>query len=360
MSIRSYVRSTDNHRKPCGEYILTSIDVPIDACCITARTIPATNIQRQFIHHKPAMVTSFTAREKAVNLDQCSPVPFTLILKLTKHLSPGCIGNRPSKLMVANHVSNGKVFDSDYAISPDQISSQLMQEISTGIFDFGMYLGYFKSRFMSVTRAFGFPTRNARSGKHLNSIQVNLTAQFLLRYFEFLIQPIKMFWVSYLVAITGSQKTRNTNVNPNLIFSWGQWLNSWIIHQQRNKPPTRRLKFDCDSRWASAIRQQSRPNYIQRLSAFCQPQITIAVFKSRLGKFSRATIAFCFKPWVLGTFAPEVSKSFLQISKTLLQRYRTNLIEKFQVFRLFPASQQTRSLFVRRVLSKSILTQKPP
>jgi ABC-type uncharacterized transport system fused permease/ATPase subunit len=187
-----------------------------------------------------------------------------------------------------------------------------MQEISTGIFDFDMYLGYFKSRFMSVTRAFGFPTRNARSGKHLNSIQVNLTAQFLLRDFKLLIQPIKMFWVSYLVAITGSKQTRDTYINANLFISWRQWLNSWVVYQQRNKPPTRRLKFDCDSRWASSIRQQSRPNYVQRFSAFCQPQITIAVFKSRLGKFSRATIVFCFKPWILGTFAPEVSICYRQ------------------------------------------------
>jgi hypothetical protein len=104
-----------NHRKPCGEYIFSSIDVPIDACCLTARTIPTANIQRQFIHHEPAMVTSFATREKAVNLDQCSPIPLTLILKLTKHFTPSRIGNRPSQFVIFNHVSNRKIFNSDYA-----------------------------------------------------------------------------------------------------------------------------------------------------------------------------------------------------------------------------------------------------
>ncbi len=49
---------------------------------------------------------------------------------------------------------------------------------------------------------------------------------------------------------------------------------------------------------------------------------------------------------LLGSFTPKVSKGFLQMSKTLLQRYTANLIEKVQVFSLFPTSKKTRGLFV--------------
>jgi hypothetical protein len=349
-----------NHCESRSEYILSCIDVPIDAFGVATRTIPGADSQRHFPHHKTAMVTSLAARKESVNFDQFPPIPFTFVLKLTKHFAPSSIANTTSQLMVTNHVSDGKVFNSDYAIISNQISSQLVQKISTGIFNFGVYLSYFKSRFVSVTRAFGFPTRNARSGKHLNSIQVNLTAQFLLRTFKLLIQPIKMLWVSYLVAVTSSKQTRYANVNANLFISYWQWLNSGVVYQQRNKPSTTGFKFDRNGRRTTPIRQKPRPDYIQRLLALGKPQITIAVFKSRFGKFSRTTITLGFKPWILGTFAPKVSKGFLQMSQTLLQRYRTNLIEKFQVFSLFPASQQTRGLFVRRVLSKNTLTQKPP
>ena len=190
MSIRSYVRSTDNHRKPCGEYIFPSIDIPIDALCSTTGTIPATDIKRQLIHHETTMVTPFTTGEESVNLDQFSPVPFTFIFKLTKHLTPSSIANTTSQLVVLDHVSNCQVLNSNQAIFLNQVRRQLVQKISTSIFNFGVYSGYFKSRFMSVTRAFGFPT------------------QFLLRYFQLLIQPIEMLGIGYLFSITGTKETR--------------------------------------------------------------------------------------------------------------------------------------------------------
>jgi hypothetical protein len=346
MVIRSYVRSTDDHCESRSKYIFPSVDISINAFGVATRTIPSADIERELIHHEPTMVTPLTARKKAVNLDQFSPIPFTLILKLTKHLSPSSVRDRPSQLVIFDHVSHGKIFNGDYAIVSNQISSQFVEEIGTGIFNFGVYFSYFKSRALSVTRAFGFPTRNARSGKHLNSIQVNLTAQFLLRYFQLLIQPIEMLWIGYFLSVTGSQQTRNTNVNPNLIFSWWQWLNSWIVYQQRNKPSTRWFKFDRDSRRTTAVAHMPRPNYVQWFLTLGKPQLTISVFKSRLGKFSRTTIAFGFKPWILGTFPPEISKRFVQMSQALLQRNAANFVEKSQVFSLFPTSQQARGLFV--------------
>jgi hypothetical protein len=103
--------------------------------------------------------------------------------------APSSIADTTSQLVITNHVPDSQVFNSNHAICPDQISSQLVQKIGTSIFDFGVYLGNSKSRFISVVRAFGFPT------------------QFLLRYFKLLIQPIKMLWVGYLVAVTGSKPT---------------------------------------------------------------------------------------------------------------------------------------------------------
>ena len=123
------------------------------------------------IHHESAMVTTLATREKSVNFDQESPVPFALVLKLTKHLTPRSIRDRPSKLVVTNHIPDCQVFDSYQAIFSYQTSSQLMQKIGTSIFDKTVYFSYCHSRFMSVTRAFGFPT------------------QFLLRCFKFSIQP---------------------------------------------------------------------------------------------------------------------------------------------------------------------------
>ena len=143
------------------------------------------------------MATSFTAKKESVNFDQLSPVPFTFIFKLAKHLAPSSIGDRPSKLVVLDHVSKCQIFNSNHAIVLNQARSQLVQKIDTSIFDFGVYFSYFKSSFISIVRAFGFPTQQ------------------LLRDFELLIQLIKMLWIGYLVSITGSQQTRSLFViNP--------------------------------------------------------------------------------------------------------------------------------------------------
>ncbi len=328
MVIRSYVRSTDSHCESRSQNILSCVDVSVDAFSFTIGTIPSTNTQGQLIYHKTAMVTSLTTRKKSVNLDQCSPVPITFIFKLTEKLTPRSIANATSKLAVLNHISNCQVFNSNQAIRTNQVSSQLMEKIGTSIFYFGVYLGYFKSRFISVTRAFGFPT------------------QFLLRCFQFSIQPIEMLGIGNFFTIASTQETGDADIDTYLLRCWWQHFNSVVIYQQRNKPPTRWFEFNCNSRRTTSIGQKPRPNYWQRLFTFSKPELIVSILKSRLGKLSRTAITLGFKPRILSSFPPEISKCLLQMPQTLLQRYTANLIEKVQVFGFFPASQQARSLFV--------------
>ena len=209
------------------------------------------------------MVTSFTTGEKSVNFDQFAPIPFTLVFKLTKHFSPSSIRDRPSQLAVLNHVSNRQVFNDNQAIIPNQVCRQLVQKISTSIFNFGVYFSYFKSCFMSVTGVFGFPT------------------QFLLRYFELVIQPIKMLGIGYLLSVTGTNQARDTSVEPNLFFSWWQSLNRVIIYQQRDEPTPRRVELDGNSIGRTSFGKLSRSNYVQRFGTLCQPHLTLSEFKSR-------------------------------------------------------------------------------
>ena len=264
--------------------------------------------------------------KKSVNFDQCSPIPFTLIFKLTKHLSPSSIGNRPRQLAVTNHIPDSKVFNSNQTILSNQTSSQLVQKIGTSIFYFRVYLGYLESRFASVARAFGFPT------------------QFLLRDSKLLIQPIEMLWVGYFFSVTGTNQTGNTSVDTNPPYippirgdvrGVAMFERYGHLPATRHKPTSIRFKLDCNCRRTTLIGQKSRPNYRQWLFAFSKPEFSISVLKSRLGKLSRTTIALGFKPGILSSLAPKVSKGFLQMSQTLLQRYTANLVKKLQLFGLF-------------------------
>ena len=80
MPIRSYARSTDYHRKPCGENILCGIDISV-VMCPTLWTIPLPNIERQFINDVTAMPTALRTGEPTVNLNQCSTVPLALVFQ---------------------------------------------------------------------------------------------------------------------------------------------------------------------------------------------------------------------------------------------------------------------------------------
>ena len=156
------------------------------------------------------MVTSLRAREKSVNLDQLSPIPITLIFKLTEKSlerfavasqrrrtpvrAPSSVTNRPSQLTVTNArarlevassdacplcglLSNCQVLNSNQAVFPNQVRCQLMEKIGTGIFYLGVYRSNFKSCFISVIRAFGFPTQFLHADKSF------------VRCFKLLIQP---------------------------------------------------------------------------------------------------------------------------------------------------------------------------
>ncbi len=159
-----------------------------------------------------------------------------------------------------------------------------------------------------------------------------------------------MLRVGNLIPIAGTNQSRNAYVNPDFLVSWWQLFNSLVIYQQRNIPSTRWFKLNCHRRWRRAIRQISRPNNIKWLLTLSKPQFAILPFKCRLGKLSRATVTLFLKPRIFSSFSPEVSKSFLKMSQTLLQRYTANLIKKVKLRCLFPSSQKTRSLFVTNSL----------
>ena len=155
-----------------------------------------------------------------------------------------------------------------------------------------------------------------------------------------------MLGISYLLAITGSYQTGYTSVDTNLFFSWWQRLNGIIINQQGDEPTSRRVKFDGNRRWTASRGKISRPNYLQWFLALGKPNLAISVLEGRFGEFGRTAIPFLLEPRIFSSFPPEVSKSFLQMSQTLLQGYAANLVKKIQLFSLFPVGQQARSLLI--------------
>jgi hypothetical protein len=72
------------------------------------------------------------------------------------------------------------------------------------------------------------------------------------------------------------------------------------------------------------------------------------------GEFSTAATSFLLEVGVLGTTCPKVGECLLQVSQALLQWHRANIIEKLQVFLLFPKSQHGGCLLVVNPLRMSV------
>jgi len=111
-----------------------------------------------------------------------------------------------------------------------------------------------------------------------------------------------------------------------------------VIYQQGNVPTSTRIKFEhmVEGSHPSGGRLQR----IGRASAHLPTTPAHLPSECRLGELGRATIMFLLEVRDICTSCKEVAKRLLQVSKSLLQRYTANLIEKLQIFLLFPLSQQ--------------------
>ena len=97
MPIRSDVRSTDYHRRPCGEYIMRGIDITV-MVYLTLRTIPLPNIQRHFFNNMSAVSAALRTWKPSVNFYQFTTVPLALVSKLADKFAPRSIANALSQL----------------------------------------------------------------------------------------------------------------------------------------------------------------------------------------------------------------------------------------------------------------------
>src|SRR4028118_2048981 len=286
--------------------------------------IPFPNIKRQFIDNTPAVSTALRAREPSVNCDQCPTVPLTLVLQLSNQLTPATIGNRLSQLVVFHHVLHRQVLNRNHLVFAYQLSRQLVQKIFTGISYLSLDFCHTPSSFLPIFRAF------------------DAARQSFLRVSQLQSKTLKVMRVSYLLTITGCNQRGDPDIYSNLFIRDRHYLNRWLVNQQGDKPSSQSLQPYCYSRWFNLFGESPTPPDRQALSALGQPHLSILPFEGGTSKLGTPTSTLLFKVGILGSSCPEVPECFLKVSQSLLKRNRANLIEKLQVFLLFPQRQHSR------------------
>ncbi len=132
MPIRSYVRSTDFHRKPCGEYVFGCVHIPIMASP-ALRAIPSADIERQLFNDMSTMATSLRTRKPTVNLDKSATIPIALIFKLSNQFTPASITDSSRQFLILDHVLHSQILNGDGLVFTHQSSRQLVNKIFSGI-----------------------------------------------------------------------------------------------------------------------------------------------------------------------------------------------------------------------------------
>src|SRR5919199_1351451 len=331
MLIRSYVRSTDYHRKPCGENIICGVDISV-MVRPTFRTIPLSDIKRQLINNVTAFSTAFRTRKPTVNFNQCPTIPLALILQLTNQFKPACISNSLSQLMVFQHILHRQVFDSNRLVFAYQSSRQLVKEIFTSIGYSCLNSSNFTPRFLSIVRAF------------------HSCVECFLSLPQLMSKALEVFGVGNFLPVTGGNQGGDSRINSYCFIELRQELNGMVFNQQRDKPTSRCIQPHCSSGRLTPFRERATPFDGQRFRTFRQPQLPILPPKGRTGKLSAAATPLFLEVGILGTTCPEVGEGFLQVSQSLLQGYAAYFIEKLQVFLLFPLGKHPGCLLVINAL----------
>lgn len=109
-------------------YDLRCVDIPVVACPAGAGPLP--DVQRQFLHDRPAHRARLAARVKAVDRDHLAAVPVGLVLQLASQFAPARIRDRPGQAVGADHVPHPQVLDHDALVLRNESSRELVLSVS--------------------------------------------------------------------------------------------------------------------------------------------------------------------------------------------------------------------------------------
>lgn len=107
---------------------------------------------------------------------------------------------------------------------------------------------------------------------------------------------------------------------------------------------SRRIQLNRNGRWFAPFGQLSTSTNRQGFTTFSQPHLPILPLKSSFGELCTAAFVLFLKVRVFSYPHPKVSKGFLQMSQSLLQRYTAHFIEKLQIFLFFSSGEHSRRL----------------
>src|SRR5262245_28578614 len=256
-----------------------------------------------------------------------SPIPFRLVFQSTEYFSERRVRNMFGQIVVLNHPGHVQSFDIDRLVLADDLRREFLKRVSSGIADFGVQSGYFKSGLLAIIAP------------------LDLARHTSLKFLHSLFAPEQRSRVFEFGAVAGRGQRLNADIYAGFGFGLFERLDIGF-NEDADKMASARIPADrqiCDFR---VLWKQPAPGDIERLGLLGESDAAVSICESIGGIASRLTRSSGFEFRILRSLLKEIREGRIQIQQRLLKHDRTDLGKKGFLRLLFPCGESRCSLVI--------------
>jgi hypothetical protein len=240
------------------------------------------------------------------------------------------------QIVVLNHPGHVQSFDIDRLVLAYDLRREFLKRVSSGIADFGVQSGYFKSGLLAIIAA------------------LDLARHTSLKFLQSLFAPEERARVFEFGAVAGRGQCLNADIYAGFGFGLFERLDT-SFNQDADKIASARIPADRQIDDFRIVRKRAAPGNIERLRLLGESDAAASIRESIGGIAGRLTRSSGFEFRILRSLLKEIREGRIQIQQRLLKHDRTDLGKKGFLRLLFPCGESGCSL----VIAHGFLLQLP-
>src|SRR6266851_3252102 len=271
-----------------------------------------------------------------VNFHNGTLVPLCFVLKLSDKFSPTYITDSFRQTVVLDHIFDVQTLDAYDLVFAYDLGREFMLIVSSPVGNLLMNAGNLETRFVTVLRPF-----------FLFCVTALCFRQFLFIFGEEL-------GVTMRLSIRGDDQRLQTQVKSNHLRGHFPCFDVFFS-QYGDKIVFGFIFGDGDTAWFTPLGQGAMPNngkrgiHLGKSESLSLPGKRIACIGSGL------LVPLLFEGGIVSTPFKEVARGSIEMSESLLERDRRNLIEPHRRFLLFEQDQPLRGVLVVQALTMLVV-----
>src|SRR5215813_3510501 len=264
--------------------------------------------------------TQLRRRKEPIQWKIGSAIPCRLVLQFAEYLTESRVCNVFGQIVVLNHPGYVQSFDKDRLVLADDLRGEFLNGVSSGVPDFGVQFGYFKSGFLAI------------------GASLDPAGQTALKPLQSLFAPDEGAGIFEFLALAGRGQCLNADIYADFGFGSLERLDAGF-NEDADKIAPARIPADRQADELRAVWERPAPYNIQRPGLFGESDSSISKCEGVCGIASRLSSAPRFEGRIVGSLLEEIRESCIKITERLLKHNGTDFGKKgfFRFF--FPLSE---------------------